>query len=152
MKNYTAVVERDPVTKLLVGYVPGFPGAHSQAESLDELQANLREVIEMLLEDGEPKLEAEFVGTQSIAVFDIDGDGWNDLIIGRCNSTEVWRNTTPIAGDVNVDHRVNVADLLLIINSWGACPAGPPTSCPADLNHDGQVNVLDLLEVIGHWG
>jgi predicted RNase H-like HicB family nuclease len=68
MKNYTAVVERDPVTNLLVGYVPGFPGAHTQAASLDELQANLREVIEMLLEDGEPKLEAEFVGTQSIAV------------------------------------------------------------------------------------
>ena len=68
MKNYTAVVERDPVTNLLVGYVPGFPGAHTQAETLDELKANLREVIEMLLEDGEPKLEAEFVGTQSIAV------------------------------------------------------------------------------------
>jgi predicted RNase H-like HicB family nuclease len=68
MKNYTAVVERDTVTGLLVGYVPGFPGAHTQAESLDELQKNLREVIEMLLEDGEPKLEAEFVGTQSIAV------------------------------------------------------------------------------------
>lgn len=68
MKNYTAVVERDPETGLLVGYVPGFPGAHTQAESLDELQQNLREVIEMLLEDGEPKLEAEFVGTQSIAI------------------------------------------------------------------------------------
>jgi predicted RNase H-like HicB family nuclease len=68
MKTYTAVVERDPDTGLLVGYVPGFPGAHSQAESLDELQANLREVIAMLLEDGEPKLEAEFLGTQSIAV------------------------------------------------------------------------------------
>ena len=68
MKNYTAVVERDPVTHLLVGYVPGFPGAHTQAASLDELQTNLREVIEMLLEDGEPKLEAEFVGTQSIAI------------------------------------------------------------------------------------
>ena len=68
MKNYTAVVERDPVTSLLVGYVPGFPGAHTQAASLDKLQANLREVIEMLLVDGEPKLEAEFVGTQSIAV------------------------------------------------------------------------------------
>ena len=51
-----------------MGYVPDFPGAHSQAESLDELQANLREVIAMLLEDGEPRLEAEFVGTQSIAV------------------------------------------------------------------------------------
>ena len=68
MKSYTAVVERDADTGLLVGYVPGFPGAHSQAESLDELQDNLREVISMLLEDGEPRLEAEFVGTQSIAV------------------------------------------------------------------------------------
>ena len=68
MKNYTAIVERDPVTGLLVGYVPGFPGAHSQAESLDELNANLHEVIAMLLEDGEPNMEAEFIGTQSIAV------------------------------------------------------------------------------------
>jgi predicted RNase H-like HicB family nuclease len=68
MKNYVAVVERDPATGLLVGYVPGFPGAHSQAKSLEELQANLREVIRMLLEDGEPRIEAEFVGTQNIAV------------------------------------------------------------------------------------
>ncbi len=68
MKNFTAVVERDRVTGLLIGYVPGFPGAHSQAESLDELNANLREVVAMLLEDGEPKLEAEFVGTQRVAV------------------------------------------------------------------------------------
>lgn len=68
MKSFTAVVERDPVTGLLVGYVPGFPGAHSQAETLDELNANLREVIAMLLEDGEPKLEAEFLGTQNVAI------------------------------------------------------------------------------------
>ena len=31
-----------------------FPGAHTQAESLDELNANLREVLGMLREDGEP--------------------------------------------------------------------------------------------------
>lgn len=68
MKSYTAVVERDADTGLLVGYVPGFRGAHSQGESMEELEANLREVIGMLLEDGEPKLEAEFVGTQMIAV------------------------------------------------------------------------------------
>lgn len=61
-------MERDPVTGLLVGYVPGFPGAHSQAASLDELNVNLREVVAMLLEDGEPKLDTEFVGTQSVAV------------------------------------------------------------------------------------
>ena len=68
MHNFTAVGEKCIETGLFVGYVPGFPGAHSQGETLDELQENLREVIEMLLEDGEPNLEAEFVGTQSIAV------------------------------------------------------------------------------------
>ncbi|MEN9768003.1 MAG: hypothetical protein RLZZ32_1963, partial [Cyanobacteriota bacterium] len=52
----------------LVGHVPGFPGAHSQAESLDELQANLQEVIAMLLEDGEPQLDTDFVGLQQISV------------------------------------------------------------------------------------
>lgn len=51
MKNFTAIVERDAETQLYVGYVPGFAGAHSQAETLDQLQQNLREVIEMLLED-----------------------------------------------------------------------------------------------------
>ena len=68
MKAFTAVIERCSDTGLYVGFVPGFAGAHSQGESLDELQRNLREVIEMLLEDGEPDLEAEFVGTQSITV------------------------------------------------------------------------------------
>jgi predicted RNase H-like HicB family nuclease len=68
MRSLTAVVERDSETGLLVGYVPGFPGAHTQAASLDELQSNLQEVIEMLLEDGEPRLEAEFVGIQTISV------------------------------------------------------------------------------------
>jgi predicted RNase H-like HicB family nuclease len=68
MKTYTAIIERCPDTGLLVGYVPGFPGAHSQGDTLDELSENLTEVINMLLEDGEPKLESEFVGTQSLQV------------------------------------------------------------------------------------
>lgn len=68
MRSYTAVVERDLDTGLYVGYVPGFAGAHSQGETLDELHQNLREVIEMLLEDGEPELQGEYVGTQQILV------------------------------------------------------------------------------------
>lgn len=68
MRFFDFVVEQDPETALYVGYVPGWPGAHSQAESLDELQANLREVIELLLEDGDPRIEAEFVGVQRIRV------------------------------------------------------------------------------------
>ena len=68
MRTYTAVVERDPATGLYVGHVPGFPGAHSQGATLDELRANLEEVVALLLEDGEPALEAEFVGTQTLRV------------------------------------------------------------------------------------
>ncbi len=68
MRSFTVVVERCPETNLYVGYVPGFPGAHSQGESLDELHSNMAEVISMLLEDGEPILESEFVGTQTVQV------------------------------------------------------------------------------------
>jgi len=68
MRQFTAVIERCPDTGLFVGYVPGFPGAHAQGGSIEELNANLREVIEMLLEDGEPRLCTEFVGIQSVSV------------------------------------------------------------------------------------
>ncbi len=68
MNTYTAVVERCPDTGLYVGYVPGFPGAHSQGETLEELNANLREVIELILEEGAPAMAGEFVGTQTVVV------------------------------------------------------------------------------------
>jgi predicted RNase H-like HicB family nuclease len=68
MHQYTAIIERCPHTSLYVGYIPGFPGAHSQGESLEELNQNLAEVIAMLLEDGEPTLEAEYIGTQAVQV------------------------------------------------------------------------------------
>ncbi|CAN5889998.1 hypothetical protein BH11GEM2_BH11GEM2_00290 [soil metagenome] len=68
MRSYTAVIERDAETGLYVGYVPGFRGAHSQGATLEELQVNLAEVVSMLLDDGEPHLEAEFVGTQTVRV------------------------------------------------------------------------------------
>ncbi len=68
MRSYTIVVERDPETRVYVGYVPGWPGAHSQGDSVEELRSNLQEVIAMLLEDGEPRLESEFVGTETVQV------------------------------------------------------------------------------------
>ncbi len=68
MKQFTAVIERDSDTGLYVGWVPGFAGAHSQGETLDELQVNLQEVIEMLLEEGDPRLESVFIGTQTVEV------------------------------------------------------------------------------------
>ncbi len=68
MRTFNIIVERDPQSGLYVGSVPGWPGAHSQGDTLDELEGNLREVITMLLEDGEPEFESEFVGLQTIQV------------------------------------------------------------------------------------
>ena len=68
MRTFTAVIERDPETGTFVGFIPGWPGAHSQGETLDELQRNLQAVVAMLLEDGEPRPEAEFVGVQTVLV------------------------------------------------------------------------------------
>jgi predicted RNase H-like HicB family nuclease len=68
MHAFNVVIERDAETGLYVGTVPGWPGAHTQGATLDELQSNLQEVIEMLLQDGEPRIESEFVGIQTIRV------------------------------------------------------------------------------------
>ncbi|MFW6118426.1 MAG: type II toxin-antitoxin system HicB family antitoxin [Chloroflexota bacterium] len=71
MDRITAYIERDPETNLYVGIVPGIPGAHTQAESLDELKANLREVLELCLEEMDPETRGhlpEFAGIQQIEV------------------------------------------------------------------------------------
>lgn len=65
----TAIVEHCKETGLYVGYVPGFPGAHAQGETLDEVNKHLKEVIAMLVEDGvEPSIDSEFIGIQQIVV------------------------------------------------------------------------------------
>jgi predicted RNase H-like HicB family nuclease len=60
VRTFTAVIERDSATGVDVGSVPEFAGAHSQGETLDELNRNLQEVISLLLEDGDPTLDAEY--------------------------------------------------------------------------------------------
>ncbi|MFN9307890.1 MAG: FG-GAP-like repeat-containing protein [Planctomycetota bacterium] len=34
-------------------------------------------------------------GTYDVAVFDVNGDGWKDMVIGRCSGTQVWINQPP---------------------------------------------------------
>ena len=68
MRAFKIVVERDLDTSLYVGCVPGWPGAHSQGDTVDDLTRNIHEVLEMLLEDGDPKPESEFIGIQTIHV------------------------------------------------------------------------------------
>lgn len=56
MRTVSAVIGRFPGTGLLVGYVTGFPGAHSQ------------QLIVMLLADCELQLNSSFVGLQQICL------------------------------------------------------------------------------------
>jgi predicted RNase H-like HicB family nuclease len=70
MKVFTAVIEWDEETKLYAGTIPGIPGAHSQGETLDELNNNLKEVLELCLEEYQGSLEdiPRFVGLQQIEI------------------------------------------------------------------------------------
>jgi len=68
MQSYNSVIEYCKSTKLYVAYIPGFTGAHTQAETLDELKDNLKEVVEMLLEDGIPDIDSEVIGTNILTI------------------------------------------------------------------------------------
>jgi len=70
MNTFVAYIEFDPETKLYVGIVPGIPGAHTQAGSLDELQDNLKEVLSLCMEEYGSDLKdlPRFVGLQQIEV------------------------------------------------------------------------------------
>ena len=70
MRVVTADIEWDPETQLFVGTVPGLPGAHSQGATLDELNRNLHEVVELCLEEcgGSADDLPRFVGVQQIEV------------------------------------------------------------------------------------
>jgi CxxC motif-containing protein (DUF1111 family) len=35
-------------------------------------------------------------GVHDVAVFDLDGDGWKDMVVGRCSGTEVYINRPPV--------------------------------------------------------
>ena len=71
MYKITAYIEKDPETELYVAIVPGIPGAHTQAETLDELQENLIEVVELCLEEMDSDTKErmpDFVGIQQVEV------------------------------------------------------------------------------------
>lgn len=50
-RTFTAYIEYDDESHLYVGSVPGIPGAHTQGATLDELRENLRELLELCLEE-----------------------------------------------------------------------------------------------------
>ncbi len=53
-------------------------------------------------------------------------------------------------GDLDGDGAVGIADLLILLGAWGACPP-PPASCPGDLDGDGAAGIIDLLLLLASW-
>ena len=82
-------------------------------------------------------------------------DGWIHLpgggtrVGGSSGSTihQVFYNPRPCPSDVSGNGQVDFADLLAILEAWGACDG-----CPEDINGDGTVNFADLLIVLASWG
>lgn len=70
MKNFkfTILIQKDSETGFYVGYVPGMIGAHSQGETINELKQNLKDAISLCIEEGEPIILDEFVGTDELEV------------------------------------------------------------------------------------
>ena len=66
--NLNAIIERDLATGLLVGSVPGIPGAHTQGETIEEVRKNLAEVIELLRGENALEPESEFIATTALMV------------------------------------------------------------------------------------
>ena len=65
-KEFYVVIEKDE-DGFYVGEVPGLKGCYSQGKSIDELIHNMREVIELCIED-EPFAQSEFIGVQKVSI------------------------------------------------------------------------------------
>ena len=97
-----------------------------------------------------------------VVTADLDGDGLNDLLTvnaddGPSGGSVSALINSPVPsggtclGDLNSDGVVNIADLFILLGSWGPCPP-PPDECPADLDGDGEVGILDLLLLFHQFG
>ena len=68
VRQFDVVIERDE-EGMYVASVPQLPGCHTDAPSLDELMAEIREAIELCLEvQGESPANLEFIGIQRVTI------------------------------------------------------------------------------------
>ncbi len=91
--------------------------------------------------------DSMLLGVFDVAILDINGDGWKDLVLGRCTGTSIWIRTPPCPADLDGSGDVGVIDLLSLLAAWGTDPGGPP-----DFDGDGDVGVIDLLTLLAAWG
>ncbi|OGO68921.1 MAG: hypothetical protein A2Z49_05405 [Chloroflexi bacterium RBG_19FT_COMBO_56_12] len=68
--EFYVIIERDE-DGYYVGEVPQLKGCYSQAKTLDELMANMREVIQLCMEDEPTPTMPEFIGVQKLTISNV---------------------------------------------------------------------------------
>ncbi|WP_026734442.1 type II toxin-antitoxin system HicB family antitoxin [Fischerella sp. PCC 9605] len=66
-REFYVIIERDE-DGYYVGEVPQLKACYSQGETIDELMNNIKEVIELCLEEETDENLSEFVGVQKVVV------------------------------------------------------------------------------------
>lgn len=79
---------------------------------------------------------------ETVIEYDYDANG-NRLVKSVC---------APCRGDLNADGRVEVADLRILVRSFGRHPCQAKNICPADLDADGDVDAADLRVLKADFG
>jgi hypothetical protein len=54
--------------------------------------------------------------------------------------------------DVNFDRRINMDDLIIVVNAFGAYSGHPRWNPIADINLDGRVSMGDIIEIVTNFG
>ncbi|MEM9274183.1 MAG: type II toxin-antitoxin system HicB family antitoxin [Cyanobacteria bacterium P01_F01_bin.143] len=66
-RDFYVIVEQDE-DGIFIGEVPQLTACYSQGKTIDELLENMKEVIEMCLEEEEFNDFTEFVGVQKVTI------------------------------------------------------------------------------------
>ncbi|MFW5755821.1 MAG: type II toxin-antitoxin system HicB family antitoxin [Tangfeifania sp.] len=69
--NFSAEISWDNEIQQYIGIVPGLPGAHTQAATIDELHKNLQDVVRLCMEELTNEEKAElprYIGTHTISI------------------------------------------------------------------------------------
>ena len=65
-KEFYVVIEKDE-DGFYVGEVSALEGCYAQGRTIEELMHNMRDVIEMCIEEG-PVIQSEFIGVQKVSI------------------------------------------------------------------------------------
>ena len=152
---------RDPPSVIYSGQnVPGFGMYEGALLSIRvKMMRQVQQIIEMLnLWAGTDGMNRQRARDSLYAKY---GSATWDYSFGSLDELKLYRMradllaqleaVTPLAGDANGDRTVDVADLLLVVQSWGKSAGNAGYNPACDFNGDGKVDISDLLTVADNW-